>query len=205
MSWDDVKSLLKAGLNPRFCSDKKTAVDLLTHGGQVDCLSFMGGFSHVVYMAKFSKDGAILGKKHIDRDIELAMDKYVTEPRTKENWKALSDAVDKGTTNDGKPFTNEQRAAIAKTIQRELLAFFSPPSLGKDDVWLAFVKAFDMVAYDVGGYGGFGKSGSKSLNSNDFFQTIMYSVGQEVWPDVPEQLVWGFVKLARDYGATLGW
>ncbi|KAG6355160.1 hypothetical protein INS49_004241 [Diaporthe citri] len=204
MSWDDVKALLKAGLNPRFCSDKQTAVDLLTHGGLVDCLSFMGGFSHVVFMAGFSKDGAILEKKHIDRGIELAVDKYVFE-RTKENWEALSVAVDKGTTKDGKPFTNEQRAAIAKIIQRELVKFFGPPSLGKDDVWLAFVKAFDMVAYDVGGYGGFGKSGSKRLHSNDFFQTIMYSFGQNKSPDVPEKLVWGFVKLARDYGATLGW
>lgn len=155
-------------------------------------------------MAGFSKDGAILEKKHIDIGIELAVDKYVTQ-RTKENWETLSAAVDKGTTSSGKPFTHEQKAAIAKVIQRELVKFFGPPSLGKDDVWLAFIKAFDMFAYDVGGYGGFGKSGSKRLQPDDFFQTIMYSVGQNIRPAVPEQLIWGFVKLAGDYAATLGW
>lgn len=134
MSWDDVKALLKAVLNPRFCADEKTAVDLLTQGGLVDCLSFMGGFSHVVYMAGFSKDGSIQERKHIDLGIELAVDKYVTQQRTKESWEALSLAVDKGTTRDSEPFTNEQKAAIAKIIQRELVKFFGPPSLGKNDV-----------------------------------------------------------------------
>lgn len=177
----------------------------MTQGGKVDCLSFMGGFSHVVYMAGFSKDGVILEKKHIDRDIELAVDKYVIQ-RTKENWEALSVAVDTGTTKDGKPFTDDQKVAIAKVVQRELVKFFYPPSLGKDDVWLAFIKAFDMFSYDASGYGGFGKSGVRNLRSDDFVQTIVYSVGQEISPTVPDQLVWGFVKLARAYdGTTLGW
>lgn len=204
MSCDDVKTLLKAGLNPRFCADKKAAVDLLTRGGPADCLSFMGGFSHVVYMAGFSKYGEIEGRKHIDRGIELAVDKYAYQ-RIRENWEALSLALDKGTTSDGKPFTNEQRAAIAKVIQRELVEFFGPPSFGKKEVWLAFIKAFDMVAYDAGDYGGFGKSGTKSLVPNDFFEMIMRSVGQNIRPNAPEQLVWGFVKLAERYGETLGW
>lgn len=202
MSWDDVKALLKAGLNPRFCGDKKIAVELLTEGGKVDCLSFMGGFSHV-YMAGYSKDGAILEKKHIDRDIELAVEKYVTQ-RTRENWEALSAAVDRGTTTNGQPFTDQQRAEIAKVVQRELVKFFEPPSRGKDDLWLAFIKAFDMFSYDADGYGGFGKSGVKNLISDDFAQTIMYSVGQNVWPDVPNKLAWGFVRFARESGATLG-
>lgn len=143
-------------------------------------------------------------KKHIDGGIELAVDKYVTQ-RTEEKWEASSLAVDKGTTSDGKPFTNEQRAAISKLIQREIVKFFNRPGLGKDDVWLAFIKAFDMFAYDVDGYGGFGKSGSKRLVPNDFFEMIMHSVGQNIRPDVPEQLVWGFVQLVQKYGATLGW
>ncbi|KAI7773507.1 hypothetical protein LA080_010550 [Diaporthe eres] len=52
----------QADLNPRFCINHRTAVDLLTQGGQVDCLYFMGAFSHVVYMARFSNVGAILVK-----------------------------------------------------------------------------------------------------------------------------------------------
>lgn len=198
MSWDDVKALLKAGLNPRFCSDEKTAVNLVTQGGKVDCLSFMGGFSHVVYMAGFSKDGAIQEKKQIDIGIELAVDKYIIQ-RTKENWEALSVAVDKGTTKDGKPFTDDQKVAIAKVVQRELVRFFSPPSLGKADVWLAFIKASDMFSYDPSAYGGFGKSGLRNLPSEDFDQKIIHSVGQKISPAVPDQLVWGFVKLAREY------
>lgn len=164
----------------------------------------MGGFSHIVYMAGVSEKGDILGKKLIDRLIELAVDKYVLK-RTRENWEILSAAVEKGTTTNGVPFTVQQKANIARMVQQELVNYFEPLSRGKNNVWLAFVKAFDMSSYDADGYGGFGKSGSKELRSDDFFQTIMYSVGQKVGTDVPDKLAWGFVQFARDYGATLGW
>ena len=210
MSWDDVKALLKAGLNPRFCTSEKAAVDLLTDGDSVDCLSFMGGFSHVVYKAWFSQAGGVGTKKPIDMGIELAATKYV-EKRTRENWEALSLAVDQGTTKDGKAFTNEQKAAIAKTIHRGLVKFFNDLSFGKNEVWLAFIKAGDMVAYDIESYGGgFGKSGSQRLTPDRFFEIIMHSVGQKKnqgknSPNVPEHLVRGFVEVAQRYGATLGW
>lgn len=170
----------------------------------------MGGFSHVVYKAWFSKDDEVGTKKPIDMGIELAVTKYV-EKRTRENWEALSLAVDQGTTKDGNPFTDKQKAAIAKTIQRGLFKFFDDLSFGKNEVWLAFVKAGDMVAYDIESYGGgFGKSGSQRLTPDRFLEIIMCSVGQKKnqeknSPNVPEQLVWGFVEVAQRYGATLGW
>lgn len=169
----------------------------------------MGGFSHVVYKAWFSNYGEVGQEKHIDMGIELAVDKYV-DKRTRENWEALSLAVDQGTTKDGKPFTDEQKTAIAKMIQRGLVKFFDDHSVGKNEVWLAFIKAGDMVAYDADAYGGFGKSGSQWLAPDHFFGMIMRSVGQKKnlekrRPNVPEQLVWGFVEVAQRYGATLGW
>lgn len=64
------------------------------------------------------------------------------------------------TTREGKPSTNEQRIVIAKVVQQQLVKFFYPPNLRKNDMWLAFIKAFDMFSYDASGYGGLGESGS---------------------------------------------
>jgi hypothetical protein len=202
LTYNDVKALLKAGLNPRFCTDHPTAQRFLANGGKGDTLAFMGGFSRVVALTtgiKNFKNPISQLKEKINAFVELPLSAYV-ELHTQQKWNKLETALDEELN------TQALRDDFVRKVQDQLIVFFRALSRG-DHVWIIFCKALDLksVDNDVGvAYGAFGKSGSSVFYGTDFDQhAIMYARGGN--NAVALQLLWGFVQYALGFSQRQGW
>ncbi|KAK0385569.1 hypothetical protein NLU13_6747 [Sarocladium strictum] len=208
LTFEDIRCILRAGLNPRSCADLDAAKALLQSGTHYknekgeqkqslpDFISVMGGFSSVVgSVVKSQSPHSIEGKPGVHVELELTLSAYVDNrnpddvPRL---WGEVGKVLDS--------FTVEQRKLICEKVTKELVAGMKKVSQGPR-TYLVMAPAQTMMSTDKDGYGGFGKTGGLSMKRDeaDFDRSVIIdSSGQssEV-ACVPARLVWAFAEHAE--------
>jgi hypothetical protein len=160
----------------------------------------MGGFPYVVAKALGLKDEKDILGNPVHKGFWLNIEPWIhcrsgdkSEDSYKDSYKRLKDVFS--------TFTDDEKDKIVKTVQEELIFFFSLLSDKEEKVWMIYPKAFDCKRSDPDVYGFFGKSGAARLQKDDFFSfsRIVASSGQNsTIAHVPERLLWAFVEEATN-------
>ncbi|KAL7910475.1 hypothetical protein GGI35DRAFT_479323 [Trichoderma velutinum] len=206
LKFDEIRDILRAGLNFRSCGSLDAAKALLIHGTHYtdekgvkqkslpDFISVIGGFSRVVGKVVQSKvSHPIPGKTGVHVDLELAISEYVENEDPDDSsrlWLKVNDVL--------KSFTVEEQGKICKKVTEQLVFSMAQVSQGQH-TYLVMAPARDMVSTDYDAYSLFGKTGGTAMTADQFDQSVIIeSSGQDSQVAfVPVRLVWAFAEHAE--------
>ncbi|KAL7935002.1 hypothetical protein V8C35DRAFT_24267 [Trichoderma chlorosporum] len=209
LKFDEIRDILRAGLNLRSCGKLDDAKALLTYGTHYtahtdegpkekkslpDFISVIGGFSRVVgRVVRSESDYKIPGKPDVHVELELAISAYVESGNPDDSsrlWLKVNDVL--------KSFTDKQRELICRKVTEQLIVSMRQISQGQR-TYLVMAPARDMVSTDPDAYGLFGKTGGAAMTADQFDQSVIIdSSGSDSNVDfVPVRLVWAFAEHAE--------